>query len=693
MIPTRVFVGGVCVFLLAGADPAAAVSQAEIDRVTAGWKCQWCPYDDAPVKGGEVEAGLGYVSNDSYKFGQYTGLEKQGGILIGGGSYRYRDGESRYMGFYADDVGLESRQLGVNAGVQGKYDLEMNYSMLPSFGIDTARTPYRGDENQRLPSSFLADATRGTTAEMDQLASSLRDVDIYTERKTIDVGASFHQSQNLSYDLNFQQQSKTGSKTMGFALSTNSVILAVPVDTSTKQGGVKVNYRARKWQGSLGYAFSTFTNANDSVRWDNAYTAPATSSGRASLEPGNEMQQITLDGAYHFTSDTLATLAMSLGRMSQDDDFLPYTINGAITASSLPRTSLNGEIDTFNAIFRFGSRFGEDWNYSAQYRHNEQSNNTPRATYSYVFADTANAATPRANLPYSFRERELSLQGKYQINKQRYITLEYQKEIDDRTYQEVDTTNEDTLSTFYRSKIDESLQWYLKLEGSNRVGDDYVAVSEISPPENSLLRKYNLADRKRKIAAASMSYSLTDDLQINVFGDYAFDDYSESQVGLAESKQTTISLELQYRISNNLSVNVDYSATEIDSSQIGTTWVAENQDSIYVTHTGVNYHLPKYKLSLGADYTHATFVGDISVSTGSGFPKLESTRKTFTLFADYSLDEKSVIHAYFAYEDYEENDWATDGVAPNTISNVLTLGETSPSYDIGVFAISYRTSF
>ena len=678
-------------FLLMVSNAQAGMSQAEIDSITTNWKCQWCPYKDEAVKEGEVEAGLGSVSNDSFKHGKYTGLDHKGGFIVGNGNYEYRDNQSKYFDVDVRDIGLDSRQIAIEGGTQGSYALELQYSMLPSLNIDTARTPYRGESTQRLPSGWVQGATTGA---MTQLASSLRDIDIYTERKTIDVGATYYSSPSLSYDLNFQQQTREGNKTMGLALLTNSVILAVPVETSTKQGGAKISYRARQWQGSLGFAFSIFDNAHDRILWENAYTTPATATeGQAALEPDNEMQQITLDGMYRFSTDTRAIVAVALGRMTQNADFLPYTVNGTLGPLSLPRSSLDGEVDTLSSTLRFNSRWSENWNYSLQYRRNEQSNQTPRSTYSYVFADFVAAATPRANFPYSFREQEWSLQGKYQISEQRHITLDYKREIDDRTYQEVDTSNEDTLSAFYRSKVNEALQWSLRFETSSRVGDEYAAVSEIVPPENTLLRKYNIADRERRMATASLSYSLTDALQIGVFGDYAYDDYFDSDVGLMESKQTTVSFELLYRLNNDLSMNFDYSATDIDSSQVGTTWVADNEDSVYVAHVGVNYSLAKYKLSLGADLTYANAVGDITVSSGSGFPKLESTRKTFTLSADYSLDEKSAIHAFFGYEDYEENDWAIDGVAPNTLNSVLTLGETSPSYDVGVFVISYRARF
>jgi hypothetical protein len=48
---------------------------------------------------------------------------------------------------------------------------------------------------------------------------------------------------------------------------------------------------------------------------------------------------------------------------------------------------------------------------------------------------------------------------------------------------------------------------------------------------------------------------------------------------------------------------------------------------------------------------------------------------------------------FYRYEEYDEDNWAVDGVAPNTIDNVLTMGEVSPDYNIGVFAVSLRYAF
>jgi len=77
-----------------------------------------------------------------------------------------------------------------------------------------------------------------------------------------------------------------------------------------------------------------------------------------------------------------------------------------------------------------------------------------------VIADTALSSTARANFPYSFREREFLLQGRYQIDKQRHIKLDYEHAMNDRTYQEVKSSDEDTLSATYRSDVNEQLQRY-----------------------------------------------------------------------------------------------------------------------------------------------------------------------------------------------------------------------------------------
>ena len=75
------------------------------------------------------------------------------------------------------------------------------------------------------------------------------------------------------------------------------------------------------------------------------------------------------------------------------------------------------------------------------------------------------------------------------------------------------------------------------------------------------------------------------------------------------------------------------------------------------------------------------------------FPELTTKRHTYKLYGDYSLTQRSYLNVAFWYEKYDEENWAIDGVTVNTINNVLSLGEVSPSYDIGYVTVSYKYVF
>jgi MtrB/PioB family decaheme-associated outer membrane protein len=302
-------------------------------------------------------------------------------------------------------------------------------------------------------------------------------------------------------------------------------------------------------------------------------------------------------------------------------------------------------------------------------------------------------------MPYGFRQQEISVQGRYRLQKPHQFSAGYAYENFDRTYQEVETTEENTLWGTYRNRMSEKWDWFLRLEASGRSGDEYTQITEGGfPNENDLLRKYYMADRDRKQAKFAVSYLPQPAMQVSFFTDYANDDYSNSEIGLQESEQTNYTIDLHYSFSDALSFNIDYTVTNIDSQQAGqqgsSIWKAKNDDTVNVAHLGVLYQIIKDKLKLGFDYAYTDSEGDISFPTGqTPYPTLTSTRHTFKITGDYNLNERSILNVTYRYEDYSESNWAIDGVAPNTISNVLSMGEVSPDYTIGVLSVSLRYLF
>ncbi len=110
---------------------------------TSGWKCKYCEYEDG--YSGELDVGLGWVSEDSFKFGEYNGLNEEGGYFIGNARVLYRGQEDgRYYDLHAHDLGLDTRSLSIEGGLQGHYDVFLRYDELPHYISDSAQTPFTG---------------------------------------------------------------------------------------------------------------------------------------------------------------------------------------------------------------------------------------------------------------------------------------------------------------------------------------------------------------------------------------------------------------------------------------------------------------------------------------------------------------------------------------------------------------------
>ena len=77
----------------------------------------------------------------------------------------------------------------------------------------------------------------------------------------------------------------------------------------------------------------------------------------------------------------------------------------------------------------------------------------------------------------------------------------------------------------------------------------------------------------------------------------------------------------------------------------------------------------------------------------SPFPDLETKMHSLRLYADYKLEKNTTLKLSYRYEKYDEDDWSLDGVRPDTIPEVLLLGEDAPDYNQHVFGVSLVTRF
>ena len=73
-------------------------------------------------------------------------------------------------------------------------------------------------------------------------------------------------------------------------------------------------------------------------------------------------------------------------------------------------------------------------------------------------------------------------------------------------------------------------------------------------------------------------------------------------------------------------------------------------------------------------------------------PELESTMDSLRFELSYNASERLAIDVSARWERFEAEDWALEGVAADTIPNVLTMGANPYDYDVWVFGVGFRYS-
>jgi len=679
------------------ANTLAPMLPAGID--VSAWACRYCDFE--PGYSSEVEAGIGFVSGDSYKFGEYTGLTDKGFFMMGNATARYRDDRAGYFNFTARDLGIESRSLELEGGRQGSYRLFLNYQEIPHYIAHPVKTPYlgNGSDTLQLPTGWI---TAGSTTTMTGLMGSLRDETLKTRRQRLSAGASINLASHWQTTVEFHHEVRDGQIAGAGSFFFNSAQLVLPVDYVTNEAQVSLSYVKRLWQMKIAYYGSFFTNHDSSLTWQNAYTplVAGAASGQLALPPSNLFHQLLLSGGYQLNQRSRFTGNVAIGRMEQDKSLLAATTNSSL-AVSLPETSANARVDTLSANLKLNSQLNNKLHLSANYRYNDRDNKTPSLLFNWVTTDTF-TANARRNLPYSFTDQSLHLNADYRFDRKMKLGAGYELTKKDRTHQEVDHTREDTLWARAGVHARRNVDLDVRFAHAKRDASGYNPVNETDPPQNLLLRKYNMADRNRDSGSMRIGINTVPWAAVEMSTDLSHDRYQHSVLGLTASRDLSVNADVSFSIGATSSLHIFAGRERIISHQDGSQsysvadWFARNDDRIDSLGAGLKRQFLKGRMSVGGDYLLSHSVGRISVDSGASgadFPELKTDLISVKLYADYHLSENMVLHVNYWYENYHVSDWQHDGLYSNTVSNVVGFGDYRPDYDVRAVMGTLRYRF
>ena len=385
----------------------------------------------------EVEVGTGYVSQDSYKFGEFNGLQQKGAFgignfdLLGGGGYD-SDSTVRWR-LRGNDLGLDTRDLEFSYRDQGKFRVEAGYGQFRWNQSDSYQSPYQGlgSANLTLPAGWIRpvvpqlsptqlnyrslDPVAGAgsvispsgavvgpnAAQQATLASivaadagAFRHFNVHAERKRGDLGFALNLTRSLELSASVRHETRTGTSLIGAvtsAIRENSVELPDLIDTVTDQWNLNLEFSRPRYFLHAGYYASLFSNNVKGISWQDPNDPTVVA--RFASAPSNQFHQVNLTGGISFSPAARLTADASYGRARQDEVLL----SDASLPLGLPEGSADTLVITRTGNLKLNLRPLPRLGVQARYRYDYRDNQTPVRTF--VFYDVN---MPRAAANSSF---------------------------------------------------------------------------------------------------------------------------------------------------------------------------------------------------------------------------------------------------------------------------------------------------
>ncbi len=650
---------------------------------TSEWVCEFCPFDDGHRA--DYEVGATNADEDSAWFGNATGYDEEGTYanLDGDGSYA---GENHRLRWTVEDLALDSRYAALDGGKPGSYDYNIAWRELPRRQYITTSTIFTqptGD-SLGLPSGWVrAPLTTGFT----QLDSSLTSRAIESDRSFLDIGGSVHAFDGLDISADYRRQTNDGVKIYGGPAFTNASLLPMPFDYVTDEVDIGARYALGDGFVALNWYLSDFDNQNASLSWATPFTtALGAETPSMAQAPDNQFSQIRLSGGYSFPAiRTSVSASVAMGEVEQTEALLPYTTNPNLMPGALPRSSLDGSVDTTNYALSVNSRPFPKARIKLSYRYDERDNKTDVDLWERVIADTFLSGDPEANIPYSFERSVLKVSGDYDLFSTLRLSAGYERRDMDRNLQEVAEQTEDTGWGRVRWRPLSIVEIDGRAGTSKRDIDSYNEVFATTFGQNPLMRKYNLAYRYREFAEVAVTLAPADSpLSLTIDGRVADDSYTRSQLGLISGKETYYGADVGWTITERAALYVNLGTEAIESEQRGSEafatpdWRALNDDDFDYFGAGFRIRQIGEKADLSIDYTRSEGSASIVVDAASGppsqFPDLDTTLDHLRLRLDYRQSERLELNATLTFQSFETEDWSLEGVTPAAIPSILSLG-------------------
>ena len=686
----------------AAAPGEYAVNYATVD--TSRWNCLLCALPREAVSRASFSVGALHSAHGEARFGRDSGIDRAGGRVHLAGDYRVVGKRGAVFQAAWRDLGLPARQARLEFRRSGRYGVAVRHRQLPRQVAADGRTPFRLGETLTVSSEELAaraprlnalpaDWLRAfDTGGMTALATAVRPLVLATERQRSEAALWFQPTAKTMWSADYFHESKRGvAQTYrdGFYQAA-----ALPQTIDERATGWRGGWRYEGDGGVLAaeYRSQRFDNLVPALAWQNPYASgpPTLQSATA---PSNRAESARLLSRLRLGKRTVLNASVSAGETRQNAPFLRYSTNDGIGVSPIGAEGLDGRRSSRRHSVRVVSRLTRRLTVTLTRERSDRRDQRAPLLLTPVLGDLV--ATPqRAAVGYAFRRERTELRARYRAPGGVRLAAGLGEWRFERSPAEVEANTERRV--WLQARRDFAAGWHVSAgaETARRSAAPFAPQSANNP----LTRRLHQAARDETAWRMALRYdSPASGFAAGVGASRRALDYPRSVLGLCSDTSLGWHGDLAYSIGRG-SAHVFHDAHRRRARTLGRAlfdsldWRYDTGDR--VTTSGARLHLPglwhpalavtlNLLRSRGLGAYATTFAGE-----RDAFPLLASSHRGAEARLRYEFRSGFALTARLYEEAYRAADWAIDGVAPDSIRNVLTLGRSSPRYRNRLIAVS-----
>ncbi len=520
----------------------------------------------------------------------------------------------------------------------------------------------------------------------------------YAASRDVDVKFSLRSSHRDGYNL----------QSLNFGFS-NTIESEVPLDDRTTDVKAGIEFANAKGLLSIGYDGSWYDNQISAYRFDNPlrYTdiVGGPSVGQMSTWANNNMQTVNLNGRYGLPGRTRASAAISVGAANQNGALLPPTVNTALVAPALERSTAEAEARTLTMVYTVNSRPNEYLWLNAKYRYYDYDTRTPPFFISSMVVADNTLGAAKESEPLDIKRQTVDLEASFTPFQFASLNVGYTREDADRTFRIYEKTAENIV----RASIDSTGNQYVTVravvEKSSRKGsgDDFEMLAEIG--EQTQMRHFDIANRDRTRTSLILQVTPIDSFGVNATIATGHDDYSESYFGLRDNKNRSYSIGFTVVPRETVDIDAEYVSEKYDAVQWSRTsnplpspsfddpsrdWGIDSSDRVNTITANLNLikTFPRTDIRLGFDLSdgkstyvynlgpNSTVLTGVNYGPGNVFNPIPVVQlspnrthlATGRADAQYFVRANVALGAGYWYEQYRAEDFSLNGTTINQLN-------------------------